>query len=105
MHVSVCHSKALFTLNTHTIDCDCEKNGEHFASNLSKWQIERLLVRMARRIWKETKQEPGTAGPGTTGPGTAWPGNMLGFCLVSFHFMLAILGTSTVERLLVVPNF
>ena len=31
--------------------------------------------------WKETKQHPGTAGPG----------NMLGSCLVSFHFLWAIL--------------
>ena len=31
--------------------------------------------------WRETKQEPGTAGPG----------NMLGCSLVSFHFMWAIL--------------
>ena len=45
-----------------------------------------LVLRMAHRIWKETKQEPGTAGPG----------NMLGCCLVSFHFLSAILSTSTV---------
>ena len=36
---------------------------------------------MANRKWKETKQLPGTAGPG----------NMLGSCLVSFHFLWAIL--------------
>ena len=30
--------------------------------------------------WKEIKQEPGTAGPG----------NMLGCCLLSFHFLWAI---------------
>ena len=36
---------------------------------------------MAHRKWKETKQQPGTAGPG----------NMLGSCLVSFHFLWAIL--------------
>ena len=41
---------------------------------------------MAHRIWKETKQHPATAGPG----------NMLGSCLVSFHFLWAILSTSTV---------
>ena len=44
-----------------------------------------LVLRMAHRIWKETKQEPGTA----------WPGNRLGCCLVSFHFLWAILSTST----------
>ena len=43
---------------------------------------------MAHRIWKETKQEPGTARPG----------NMLGCCLVSFHFLWAILSTSTVLK-------
>ena len=36
---------------------------------------------MAHRKWKEIKQQPGTAGPG----------NMLGTCLVSFHFLWAIL--------------
>ena len=30
-------------------------------------------------------------------PGTAGPGNMLGYCLVSFHFLWAILSTSTVH--------
>ena len=44
-----------------------------------------LVLRMARRIWKTTKQEPGTAGPG----------NMLGCCLVALHFPWAILSTST----------
>ena len=42
---------------------------------------------MAHRIWKETKQEPGTAGPG----------NMIGCCSVSFSFLWSILSTSTVE--------
>ena len=45
-----------------------------------------LVLRMAHRIWKETKQEPGTDGPG----------NKLGCCLVSFHFLWAILSTCTV---------
>ena len=35
---------------------------------------------MAHRKWKETKQQPGTAGPG----------NMLACCLISFHFLWAI---------------
>ena len=48
-----------------------------------------LVLRMAHRIWKETKQEPATAGPG----------NMLGSCLVSFRFLSAILSTSTVQCL------
>ena len=46
-----------------------------------------LVLRMAHRIWKETKQEPGTAEPG----------NMIDCCLVSFHFLWAILSTSTVQ--------
>ena len=46
-----------------------------------------LVLRMANRIWKEAKQQPGTAGPG----------NRLGSCLVSFHFLWAILSTSTVD--------
>ena len=46
-----------------------------------------LVLRMAHRKWKETKQEPGTAGPG----------NMLRCCLISFHFLWAILSTSTVH--------
>ena len=46
-----------------------------------------LVLRITHRIWKGTKQEPGTAGPG----------NMLGCCLVSFHFLSAILSTSTVS--------
>ena len=45
-----------------------------------------LVLRMAHRIWIETKQEPGTAGIG----------NLLGCCLVSFHFLWTILSTSTV---------
>ena len=41
---------------------------------------------MAHWILKETKQQLGSAGTG----------NMLGCCLVSFHFLWAILSTSTV---------
>ena len=46
-----------------------------------------FVLRMAHRIWKETKLQPGTAGTG----------NMLGCCLVSFHFLWTILSTSTVK--------
>ena len=45
--------------------------------------------RMAHRKWKEIKQQPGTAGPD----------NMLGCCLISFHFLLAILCPQAVETL------
>ena len=43
---------------------------------------------MAHRIWKETKQQPGTAGKG----------NMLGCCLVSFHFLWAILSSTSDDK-------
>ena len=43
---------------------------------------------MDHRIWKETKQEPGTAGLG----------NMLVCCLVSFHFLRAILCPQPVQE-------
>ena len=46
----------------------------------------------AHMLWKETKLQPGTAGPG----------NMLGCCLVSFHFLWAILSTSTVAVTVVI---
>ena len=49
-------------------------------------QCTMLVLRMAHRKQKETKQEPGTAEPG----------NMLGCCLNSFHCLWAILSTSTV---------
>ena len=45
-----------------------------------------LVLKMVHRIWKETKLQPGTAGTD----------NMLGCCLNSFHFLWAILNTSTV---------
>ena len=40
----------------------------------------RYYTECAHRKWKETKQQPGTAGPGY----------MLGCCLVSFHFLWSI---------------
>ena len=42
------------------------------------------------REWKETKQQPGTAGPG----------KMLGCCLVSFHFLWGKLSMHTVYDIL-----
>ena len=42
--------------------------------------------RIAHRKWKETKQQPGTAGPG----------NMLGWCLLSLHFLCYILCSHSV---------
>ena len=46
-----------------------------------------LMFKIAHRIWKEAKQQQGTAGPG----------NMLGSCLVSFHFLWAILCPQAVQ--------
>ena len=45
--------------------------------------------RRTHRIWKETKQQPGTSGPG----------NMLGCCLFSFHILWAILCPQAVQYL------
>ena len=45
-----------------------------------------LVLRMAHRKWKEFKQKPSML------PGSAVPGS----CLVSVHFLWAILSTSTV---------
>ena len=45
--------------------------------------------RIAYRKWKEIKLQPGTGGPG----------NMLGSCLVSFHFLWAILCPQAVHTL------
>ena len=42
---------------------------------------------IAHRKWKENKQQPGTAEPG----------NRLGCCLVSFHFLWAILCPQAVK--------
>ena len=44
--------------------------------------------RMAQRKWKATKLQPGTGRPG----------NMLGCCLVSSHFLLAILCPQAVNE-------
>ena len=46
------------------------------------------VLRMAHRKWKETKQQPDTAGPG----------NMLGCCLIYFHFRWGKLSTLTVDH-------
>ena len=43
---------------------------------------------LPHRKWREIQQQPGTAGPG----------NMLGCCLISFHFLWGKLSTRTVHR-------
>ena len=53
------------------------------------WISTVLVLRTAHRIWKEIKQQPSML------PGPAVPG----CCLVSFHFLWAILSMSTVGRL------
>ena len=69
--------KAPFALNSHD-----------YAVVLSRVEESTVIVlRMAHRIWKESKQQPGTAEPG----------NMLGCCLISFYFLWAILSMTTVH--------
>ena len=53
------------------------------------------LHRMKHRKWRETKQQPSTAGPG----------NMLGCCLVPFHFLWAILWPHTVKKEAILCSF
>ena len=52
-----------------------------------KEQVYSARAQDGPRILKETKQHPGTDGPD----------NMLGCCLVYFHFLWAILSMSTVH--------
>ena len=54
-----------------------------------------LVLRMAHRNWKETKQQPSML------PVPA----VLGCCLVSFHFLWAILSTSTVRIFITFQNY
>ena len=42
---------------------------------------------LPHRKWREIQQQPGTAGPG----------NMLGYCLIFFHFLWGKLSTHTVH--------
>ena len=51
---------------------NCRGRGQGCAFKSTGW--------MAHRKWIEAKQLPGTGGPG----------NMLGCCLISFHFLWAI---------------
>ena len=71
------------TVEEMPVSCLC-----HRTWNIVKWNKSTFgglntvrVDRLPHRKWKETKQQPGTAGPG----------NMLGCCLVSFHFLSAIL--------------
>ena len=50
---------------------------------------------LPHRKWKEIKQQPGTAGPG----------NMLGCCLISFHFLWGKPSTLTVETANMIHRF
>ena len=76
-------------LPKHCMYCAVQKNSVPAAAGAvaTSHTVFLLMLRMAHRIWKETKQEPGTVGPG----------NMLGCSLVSFHFLWTILSTSTVQ--------
>ena len=73
----------------------CGDSGSGFGPR-KKWNHSTYTVcghMMAHRKWKETKQQPGTAGPG----------NMLGCGLVSFHFLWAILWPHHVSRGAMIP--
>ena len=52
--------------STSSLWFSCEGSGlKHLVQNSRSSYIHTVLVlRMAHRIWKETKQQPGTAGPG-----------------------------------------
>ena len=58
---------------------DCENHTVHIDS-------------LPHRKWRETKQEPGTAGLG----------NMLGCCLISLHFLWGKLSTRTVQSIKII---
>ena len=74
------------TLNYEIAGMDGWMDGWHpWLQDIGTWCTV-LVIRMAQRKWKDSKQQPGTAGPG----------NMLGCCLIYFHFLWAILSTSTV---------
>ena len=88
VNVISCHSMYTQILNlcvkgSHSLHVDAGARLTQPFAHLSTV----LVLRMAHRKWKETKQPPGTAEPG----------NMLGCCINSFHFLWAILSTSTVH--------
>ena len=59
---------------------------------LLKYHVLHCTVRvdsLPHRKWKEIQQQPGTGGPG----------NMLGCCLISFHFRWGKLSTRTVVKI------
>ena len=69
--------------------CGVKDKGGRASYNWFSSSFTVLVHRIANRIWKDTKHQPGTAGSG----------NMLGCCLIYFHFLWAILSTSTACRL------
>ena len=73
---SLCGSGTDWVLKTLLVWTENEEGGSKYSARAQD----------GHRMWKETKQEPGTAEPG----------NMLCCCLVSFHFLWAILSTSIV---------
>ena len=90
-HLNLCFNLSFWgVLNVFQIKND--STGWHIACTCTCYLLRFNTAcrhRMAHRKWKETKQHPGTAGPD----------NMLGCCLVSFHFLWAILSTSTVPHI------
>ena len=62
------------------LDSDTRYSARQNSTGRMRW--------MADRKWKEINLQPGTAGPG----------NMLGCCLIYFHFMWAILCPQAVDQ-------
>ena len=87
-----CACRSLLELITHStaeqhssghVSCIIHLNQRHFFCST----LYSARAQDGPKKWKDTKQQPGTAGSG----------NMLGCCLISFHFLWAILSTSTVQ--------
>ena len=77
--------KAMFMLDLVTTFTVHLPRGPFMRRHILDFSCTVLVLRMAHRIRKETKQQPGTAGPG----------NMLDCFLVSFHFLWGKLSTRT----------
>ena len=86
--VHVCFAYKLYVtlgnpLVVHKLQCKPEL---FMKIDIVKQSTVRVDHSLPYRKWKEIKQQPGTAGPG----------NMLGCCLIYFHFRWGKLSTLTV---------
>ena len=95
-----CRSKVIFHHSHDSIAFSCVP---------SSWLLAQLEVGNLQKPWKETYSRPCTACGHRMAhrkwketdlpPDTDGPGNMLGCCLVSFHFLWAILCPQAVDSL------